>query len=177
MNLAVLLAAAESVWTWVALASIPLAIWLLRRVAAVAESPVEKAISSAFKKIAVARASRAAKRRHQKSAKLEAKILEEIRKERIGRRFIRHAFEGDSGQYGEVTDLGMRDAKRTVVTQWTTPAERGPQIDDYPTDRPTTVEWKVLTRSREDQIHWTARMRANSDDDGDGWVEFEPTRD
>ncbi len=56
---------------------------------------------------------------------------------------------------------------------WSNPDGREPHDDDYEVGQRIGMAWKDLTMPAADQRHRTARLIARSDDDNDGWVEFE----
>jgi hypothetical protein len=96
--------------------------------------------------------------------------IETLKKERIGRRFLRRSnSKEEAGVIVTVIDLDRRDPKRRVLV------ENTPGGAELPADVPTrlVMDWHVLVAAPEVQKHRTARLIAHSSDDADGWLEFE----
>ena len=98
--------------------------------------------------------------------------LARTERERVGKKFRRRTSPNDSGMIGEVVALSRDDPTRNVLTEWSSPSGRQPHQDDYPEDRPTSIEWRRLVMSQAEQIHYTSRMVVRSQN-LEGWVEFE----
>jgi hypothetical protein len=151
--------------------------WLFGRFQAVAGRRTEAAIERRWHAVERWRRERAAKKAEEKSRSAESARIAQLQRERVGRRFTHHADPDDPGMVGEVIELDPRDPKRNVILVWTSPDGRQPREGDYVAGRRIGIAWKDLTLPQADQRHRTARTIAKSNNDLDGWVEFDPLRE
>lgn len=152
---------------------VTLLVWFLTRVGNVASRRTEASIERIWDRSSARRKKRSDEKAEDQKRRAEAKHIERLRNERKGRLFRRRLAPGDPGMIGEVVDIDRRQPMTRVVMVWNSPAGRTTTEDDPAAGRPTTIEWKVLQRSPDEQRHLTARLIAKSHNDNDGWIEFE----
>lgn len=148
--------------------------WLASRFFAVAGRRTEASIDRGWTRVSKWPARLRSERAAARASQEQAANLSALERDRVGRVFIRHVSRDDPGMIGVVRSLHEREPGQRVLMLWSSPEGRTPQEDDYPTDQPIGIEWKVLVRSPADQVHHTARMILRELTDDNGWVEFEP---
>lgn len=149
------------------------AFWFIARIGKVANRRTEAAIDRSWGRGRIWLAQKKKQREQEKAAKKEAREIQRLRSERIGRVFRRRLSADDPGMIGKIVDLYERDPKSTVVVIWTSPPGRDPTEADPPAGERSGIAWRYLHESAAVQKHRTARMNLKSDNDEDGWVEFE----
>ena len=124
------------------------------------------------RRLRIWRKSRRARRRSEAARRSDEDERRQLELERVGTRWLYRASPDDPGMNGEVIELDAKAWKRRVIVMWSNPLGRAPTEDD-PSKTRMSMEWRDLAKSLDDQRHWTARVRLNSDDDLDGWIMYE----
>lgn len=100
-------------------------------------------------------------------------ILDRTERERVGAKFTFRASQIDIGMVGEVASLYEGHPLDQVRVQWSSPVGRTPTVDDPRTNGAVIMSWRDLTKSPNEQRHWTAKLRTKTFDDTDGWIQYE----
>lgn len=158
---------------WLLTTLVLLLTWFGGRFQAVAGRRTEGFIERRWEGAIAAFKSNREARKVRKVQKVAAERLDRIRRERVGRKFIRRSNPEDPGMLGEVVDLARDRPGEVVIVLWSNPPGRVSHDRDYEDGARLGIEWRHLTASPAQQKHYTARMLERSSDDADGWVEFE----
>lgn len=148
-------------------------VWILGRFRAVAGRRAEAGIDRAWDRISAALRSMRHARQARTNERDTAKRMARVRADRVGRTFRYRTSAGDPGMVGEIVDLHRDHPELMVIMTWKNPPGRAASDDDFSEGQRIGIEWKQLRKSESDQKHRTARMIARSNNDADGWVEFE----
>ena len=131
-------------------------------------SPSRRPRASKQRRTAAEKAAEAAALEREEEDRKRPENIEALKNERIGRRFLRRPKSRDEdGVIVTVIDLDQRNPERHVLV------ENAPVPGaELPVDLPQrlVIDWSRLVEAPEAQMHYTARVLADSHNDADGWL-------